>query len=708
MVRICHLTSLPRKASPRLWNPSQPTNRQNLPSSAPGPHAEPVSSRQPDEAPEGARTSPSNPQPMASGRSRVARAQVASACAVFAASGLFTPVDAAQIPPSHELLIGFIPGASDAERVRVGALLTARSTEAIEGIDVHLIRTPLSLEQASERATGVVSVEFIERNASGSLAAPLPTPPNDPDWNGSGNWRMTRANVPEGWDVWPGRYFTAETKPRFPTTVAILDSWIDVKHRDFKNRGGGFTDARHGGQLLLERRESFVAASAQRGSADWHGTFIAGIVGGAANNGYDVAGVGYDAQLLPITVASGDGRVTAAAAASGIVRAVDRGARIINLSFAIPSGEGTATLRRAVVRAARSNALIVAAAGNAGTDAPMQPAALARNHGNVVAVSATNALDALAPCSSYGRHITIAAPGADIVSLKPGTGTMFASCGTSASAAMVSGAAAVIASQMPGIPAAEIRRRLERSADDLGKPGRDVQTGAGRLNLVSALMDPNDARVRITRPRAVGGTERATIVARATARTAIHGAELTVDPITRARPVQMRARDGRLDARTEAIVATIDTRTLAEGIHDLSIRAKDGRGWWGPSSVVPLVVDRHAPTIPTLKVEPPVVVPGDPATKLHLSVFDQLSRTVAVTIEFVDASGVVQARHRYDLPPGVYQAAWRGTVDRPGGTTFTGDALPPGSYEVRVTAVDEAGRRTEAEGSFVVSPDTRP
>jgi len=607
----------------------------------------------------------------------------------------------------HELLVGFEPGTPAATRVAIARRLDARTRDPIVGLDVDRLTTTLPVADALARITAIDAVAFIERNEVGMLTAAPPAAPDDPSWNGSANWRMTRANIPAGWALWPRRYFTAETKPLVPITVAILDGWIDVAHRDFKNKGGSQAASRHGGQLLLSDRASFVPANQQRGSFDWHGTFIAGIVGAAANNGRDVAGIAYGEELLPIIVADGNGRVTAADAAAGIMRAVQRHARVLNLSFAIASGDGSATLRRAVERADRAGALIVAAAGNNASDVPLLPAAFARTHDNVIAVSASNVLDALAPCSSFGRHVTLAAPGTDVVSLKPGGGTMFAACGTSAATAMVSGAAAVIASAIPGISPAQIRGRLERSADDIGAPGRDPQTGAGRLNLGAALGEPRAATVSVPRPRAVGASERVTILARATGMSAIHGAELAVDPITRPRSIVMRARDGSLDARTETVVAEISTRTLSEGVHDLAVRAKDGRGRWGPASIVPLVVDRHAPTIPTLATDPPVVVPGDPATTLQLTVLDQLSRTVDVTLEFVDANGVVAARHRYDLPPGAYRAAWRGTVDRPGGTRFTGEALPPGRYVIRATAIDEAGLRTVAEGSCVVTADPR-
>lgn len=641
-----------------------------------------------------------------SGARSLPRAVLTCLVAALLAAPLVPQTAAASIPTTvgivpDELLIGFAPGVPAALRDEAHALAGAIRIGRIPTIDVDRVRLDGEAERVAAVYRALPIVEFVEGNGVGMLAGP-PAPPNDPHWNGSANWRLTRANILPAWARWPGRYVTAATKPRNGIVVAVLDGWIDVGHRDFRNLGGSSGDARRGGQLDLRNARSIVPASAQRGSFDWHGTFIAGIVAAAANNGVDVAGVAYGAHAMPVVVADGLGRVTVADAAAGIVHALARDARVLNASFAIPDGEGRATLRRAVDRVGGAGAVLVAAAGNSATSTPMLPAAFARDLEHVIAVAATNALDTLAPCSSYGSHVTLSAPGADVVSLKPGGGTMFAACGTSAATAMVSGAAAAVASRLPGINPAALRKRLEQTADDIEAPGRDARTGAGRLNLDAALAVPAPRTVAV-RPASVGASEQVTIVATSSSLVGIDGAEVVVDKAAGGRAIAMRAANGGWGAHRERITTTIDTRRLAEGVHDLAIRARSGRRGWGPAAIVPLVVDRHAPSVPTLKTEPPVVVPGDPATRLHLTVLDALSRTVDVLIEFVDAGGVVRARHRYELPPGAYQAPWRGTVDRPGGTRFTGAPLSPGRYVIRAVVVDEAGRRTVAEGTCVVA-----
>jgi membrane-anchored mycosin MYCP len=59
--------------------------------------------------------------------------------------------------------------------------------------------------------------------------------------------------------------------------------------------------------------------------------------------------------------------------------------------------------------------------------------------------------------------------------------------GTSASAPLVAGAAALIRARFPQLKAPDVIQRLIRTADDAGPPGRDEQYGFGRLNLVRAL-----------------------------------------------------------------------------------------------------------------------------------------------------------------------------------------------------------------------------
>ena len=93
-----------------------------------------------------------------------------------------------------------------------------------------------------------------------------------------------------------------------------------------------------------------------------HGTFVSSLAAGSVANGEGVAGFGGDAQLLVIKAVRDDGSLTDLDEASGIMYAVDHGARVINLSVGGPAT--SATEQRAVAYAAQHNVLIVAAVGN--------------------------------------------------------------------------------------------------------------------------------------------------------------------------------------------------------------------------------------------------------------------------------------------------------------------------------------------------------
>jgi hypothetical protein len=351
---------------------------------------------------------------------------------------------------------------------------------------------------------------------------------------------------------------------------------------------------------------------------------------------------------------------------------------------------------------------LVAAMGNGGTRTRVYPAAFAKDHAYVIAVGATDVLDQHASCSNTNSYITVGAPASNIVSLRAGGGTMTAPCGTSAATAVVSGIAAMIASKYPGIAPASIKSRIANSADDIDAAGRDELSGYGRVNAQRAIWSGANIKVALSRPSAAGATNRSTLRSTITSAAGVAGAEYFIDAVgAPGAGKKMSTSGGKWGATKEVATATINTTSLGEGTHTVYVRGKDLRNRWGAASTAVVVVDRTAPTMPTFKIDPAYVIPGDPRTKLILSVGDALSRTVRVTISFIDATDVTQASFVYNLPPASYNADWRGTIDRPGATSFTGRALPPGPYIVRGVARDESGRTVTVEARCAIAPDTR-
>ncbi len=153
----------------------------------------------------------------------------------------------------------------------------------------------------------------------------------------------------------------------------------------------------------------FVDGDANPQDEMGHGCAVAGIV--AANwDGQGIAGIAPNARLLVYRVLNAQGSGRYSHVASAIVRAVDEGAQIINMSLG--GVNSSQLLQDAVNYASSKGVMLIAAAGNNGIDSALYPAAYA----NVVSVGAFDSEGLRAPFSNYGK-VDIWAPGVDVLSL---------------------------------------------------------------------------------------------------------------------------------------------------------------------------------------------------------------------------------------------------------------------------------------------------
>ena len=233
-----------------------------------------------------------------------------------------------------------------------------------------------------------------------------------------------------------------------------------------------------------------------------HGTHIAGIVAQNTNNEIGVAGIAFNAILMPVKVLDSLGAGTYANVAEGIIWATNNGAHIINLGLG--GAEPSKTLENAVAYAYNYGVTVIAAAGNDGSGDVCYPAAY---DNYVIAVGATRYDETLAYYSNYGSSLDLVAPGGDLnvdqnkdgysdgilqqTYKKDGTREVFwGYCfmeGTSMAAAHVSGVAAlIIASGIASTPDG-VREALEYSAEDKGPIGWDTEYGWGIVNALAAL-----------------------------------------------------------------------------------------------------------------------------------------------------------------------------------------------------------------------------
>jgi serine protease len=298
-------------------------------------------------------------------------------------------------------------------------------------------------------------------------------------------------------------------------TVAVLDSGVAYADRGPYRRSPDLATT------TFVKGRDFVDDDPYPNDEFGHGTFVASTIAARANNAFGTVGVAYHARIMPLRVLDFEGRGYPSTIARGIRYAVTHGADIINLSLELYDAPPAPPVPRSVtasrsVRAALGEAraagvLVVAAAGNSFD--PRVPGS--RFDTLALNVGGTTEHGCLGSYSNHGPGVDVVAPGggsdADLlgdpncqpgapagrdisgVSFSTGTPKRFEILprfrGTSTAAPHVAGIAAlVIASGVLGphpTPAA-IEQHLERTARDLGAPGRDSFYGAGIVDATAA------------------------------------------------------------------------------------------------------------------------------------------------------------------------------------------------------------------------------
>ena len=250
-------------------------------------------------------------------------------------------------------------------------------------------------------------------------------------------------------------------RPDGTAKVAVLDTGVDASEPELADK--------------VVRGTSILDGSDGTTDPNGHGTAMASIVAAATNNDRGIAGVGFaGVSVMPVTVLGADGTGQDSSIIEGVVYAADHGADVILMSFSNPGY--SESLQAAIDYAWAQGAVLVAATGNDSSSEPTFPA----GDRGVVGVASTGLSDSLSPTSNYGADTFLAAPGEGIASVN-GMIT-----GTSASAALVAGSAALLKAASAGASNGVIVSRLARNADAAGTTD---QTGNGRVNLARAMSD---------------------------------------------------------------------------------------------------------------------------------------------------------------------------------------------------------------------------
>ncbi|MBN1203470.1 MAG: peptidase S8 [Myxococcaceae bacterium] len=241
------------------------------------------------------------------------------------------------------------------------------------------------VESALERIRQHPAVEFAEP----LLAYRASFTPNDPEYGKQ--WNLKMIDMPKAWDSSKGK----------GVVVAVLDTGIAYEDYDeFKQ----VPDLK---SVKFVKGYDFVNDDEHANDDHGHGTHVAGTIAQATNNGEGVAGVAFEATLMPVKVLNHFGSGTSADIADAIRFAADKGAKVINMSLG--GGGFSKTMASAVEYARGKGVTVVAAAGNAGRARVEYPAA----YPGAVAVSAVGPEGTRAPYSSYGKELDVAAPGGD-------------------------------------------------------------------------------------------------------------------------------------------------------------------------------------------------------------------------------------------------------------------------------------------------------
>ena len=218
---------------------------------------------------------------------------------------------------------------------------------------------------------------------------------------------------------------------------------------------------------------------------DGHGTAMAVVIAGQGA-GTGTVGIAPRARILPVIV-GGSGPASVQTAAAGIRYAVSHGAQVINLPFGIGRTSPAAcdpVLQAAVAYALGHNVVVVASSGNAslyaGSDEPASCA-------GVLAVGGIEPDGSLWPGSTREPYVAVAAPGDRMVYVGRDGRYTTTGAGTSFSAALTAGTAALIRSRYPHMPWYQVDQRLTGTATPVGRPVPNRGYGYGIINPARAV-----------------------------------------------------------------------------------------------------------------------------------------------------------------------------------------------------------------------------
>ncbi len=354
-------------------------------------------------------------------------------------------------------------------KVKTLALDSLGKSESLsDRVDLLELENPEEIEKTLRALAKDPNVLAVERNA----LVQTTLLPDDPYVKDGSAWYFDKIGASQTW------YQLSDSKE---IVVAIIDTGLYVDHPDLSNR-------------VLQGYD-FVTGSKQMVDISGHGTMVSGCVVAAANNGIGISGVAglANVKIRPYRtggMSPGDRNLYISHIAAALIEAADQAdVRVINMSFGTYSD--SPIIRESINYAASQGKILVSSSGNEGNTRAGQYGYPA-SYDQVISVAATDQNDQRPNYSQYNDQVNLAAPGDFIIStnrlggygmVDTGKGTS----GTSFSAPMVSGACALLLAAKNDLTAQEVQAVLEKTALDLGPPGKDPYHGHGRIQLDQAL-----------------------------------------------------------------------------------------------------------------------------------------------------------------------------------------------------------------------------
>jgi serine protease len=464
------------------------------------------------------------PRPLAAVRSQTDASRYAFRMSPSRVAALMDAIERGLDYIPAEVVVKFRDGVSNAGRER--ALLALRSRPAAGDLEwLGSLAIARDLGQPNARILAAQlreqpEVEFAEPNYLGRSGSV----PNDPDF-ASRQWNLQALDMPKAWDIVPGG------KPE--VVVAVIDNGVTTTTQTFSMASWSGSQIQQIAVPFAVNPDMTTSRYVrEQDLAFWngpvldmagHGSHVAATIAETTNNGMALAGMAYNASIMPVKTClgywdtqflrSGSGlpgpapmfsgtTCPTAATAAGIRYAADNGAKVINISLIrFPD---VAVLRDAISYAVSRGAFLSISMGNDGQiGSPVNyPSYYAAQISGAMSVAAVGPALARAPYSTTGDYCEIAAPGGDFsaggisgiyqTTLTPAdvspltlaprfdrySGVAFQ--GTSMAAPHVAGLAALLMSHGVTSPSM-VETMITASARDLGPAGRDSQFGHGLI-----------------------------------------------------------------------------------------------------------------------------------------------------------------------------------------------------------------------------------